>query len=246
MNFIEHVHEPRRLLLVWQGPEGSSRTRHTIAELVRVADDRVRFHYLCDSDDFKTAQAEGFVNFPAFRKLDQDYDLGIVETFMRRLPPSSRGDYAQYLEQFRLRPETVVSDFGLLGYTGAKLPSDGFSLINPLDDVVGSCDVLVEVAGFRHTSELPVDALREGDLADFAPEPGNIHDTNALAIRAHGRKIGYVPRQQAVAICNWQRAAALQAHIERVNGRPERPLIYLFVRARGVGAMAPPHRRSGG
>lgn len=240
MNFIEHVHEPRRLLLVWQG---SSRNRYAVAELFRAPDDRVQFRYLLDTPELAAAQMEGFINFPAFRKLEQTYDLGVVETFMRRLPPRSRGDYAQYLEQFRLRPEMAISDFALLAYTGAKLPSDGFSILNPLEDVTGACDVLLEVAGFRYSAELPIEDLQLDEAAQFLPESGNPHDPNAIAIYVRGGKIGYVPRQQTAAIRRWLNNSALEARVERINGGSERPLVYLFLRARQLGVQRTPTPR---
>lgn len=233
MNFIEHVLEPKRLLLVWQGPEGSSRRmRYAVAELARQGDGQVRFEYLVNTDDFKNACAEGFINFPAFRKVDQSYELGVVDTFIRRLPPPSRGDYAQYLEQFRLRPDTKISDFALLAYTGAKLPSDGFSIINPLAQVDSEGEVLLEVAGFRHVSRIPLASLHPGIPVQFAPEPDNAFDPGAVAILVRDEKIGYVPRQQARGIREQLANGSLSAQIERLNGSPERPLVFLFVALR--------------
>ncbi|GMU69191.1 MAG: hypothetical protein AMXMBFR37_15230 [Steroidobacteraceae bacterium] len=229
MKFIEHILEPKRLLLVWQGPEGSSRLRHTVAELVRQNDGQVRFRYLTDTSDFREAREEGFVSFPAFRKIDQTYDLGVVDTFSRRLPPRTRGDYARYLEQFRLRPESVVSDFALLAYTGAKLPSDGFSIIDPLEDVSRAGELLIEVAGFRHASEISLGALPFGDDVRFVPEPDNPRDPDAVAVMVRDQKIGYVPRQQARAVRALSGAGLLRAHIERVNGSAERPLVFVFM-----------------
>lgn len=228
MNFIEHILEPKRLLLVWQGSEGSSRTRHTVAELLRQGDKPVRLRYLTGTQDFDSACEEGFTNFPAFRKVDQTYDLGVEETFMRRLPPRSRGDYGQYLEQFRLRPGIRISDFALLAYTGAKLPGDGFSIISPLEDVVGSCEILLEVAGFRYSSQLSITDIQPGETVMFEPEANNPSDLNSVAILVRGQKIGYVPRQQAPAIRRQSEAVSLSAQVERVNGRTDRPLVYLF------------------
>lgn len=233
MNFIEHVLEPKRLLLVWQAPEGSSRrSRYAVAELVRQGDEQVRFQYLVDTPDFKSACAEGFVNFPAFRKVEQSYDLGVADTFIRRLPPPTRGDYAQYLEQFRLRPDTKISEFALLAYTGAKLPSDGFSIINPLDRVDVEGELLIEVAGFRHASQVPMESLRPGVFVQFAPEPTNAYDADALAVLVRGQKIGYVPRQQARAVREQYEGGSISAQIERLNGSSERPLVYLFAAIR--------------
>jgi len=239
MNFIEHVLEPNRLLLVWQGPEGSSRARHSVAELVRQGEGQVRFRYFADTADFRGACAEGFVNFPAFRKIEQTYDLGVVDTFIRRLPPRSRGDYAKYLEQFRLRPETTISDFALLAYTGAKLPSDGFSIVNPLDGVNESGELLIEVAGFRHAAKVPLENLHPGEAVQFVPEPDNAFDPDALAVVVRAQRIGYVPKQQACAVRALYEAGSLQAQIERINGSAERPLVFLFVVVRAVANMQP-------
>lgn len=234
MNYIEHVHEPRRLLLVWQRSEedGAARVRRAVAELLRDSAERVQFRYLTDTPDFEAAKSEGFINFVAFRKLHATYDLGVVETFMRRLPPRSRGDYAQYLEQFRLRPETLISDFALLGYTGAKLPSDGFSILDPLEDVGECCDVLLEVAGFRHVSPVGPQLLCVGEPVSLVIQPDNLHDPMAVAVEIRDQRIGYVPRQQAPAIRDLVATGEVEACIQRINGKPERPLIHLMARIR--------------
>lgn len=232
MNYIQYIHEPRRLLLVWQRPEedGAARVRRAVAELLRDSAGRVQLRYLTDTDDLDAAKQEGFISFPAFRKLNTTYDLGVVETFMRRLPPRSRGDYAQYLDQFRLRRETPISDFALLGYTGAKLPSDGFSILDPLEDVGDACDVLMEVAGFRHVSAHPAESIALGAPAALVPQDNNLHDAAAVAVEIGGERVGYVPRQQASAIRRLLATADIQAQVERINGRSGRPLVYLWVR----------------
>lgn len=232
MNYIDHVHEPERLLLIWQ-PAEQPRTRYAIAELRRPADgSRVVLRYLAEQQDFAAAVERGFIAFPAFPATDQTYDLGVIETFMRRLPPRSRGDYAQYLEQFRLRPETPISEMALLGCTGARLPSDGFSLIDPFDDVSAPCEALIRVAGFQYTSSIPRDALNIGASATLREEPDNPHDPCALAVHVDGVRIGYVARQQAVGLGRLARTGAIELTVERVNGQPDNPNIYLFARIR--------------
>lgn len=243
MNFIEHIREPRRLLLIWQAAEGK-RARHAVAELLRPEAGPVRLQYLTGTDDFEAARSEGFFSFPAFRKPAQVYDLGVVETFVRRLPPRSRGDYAQYLEKFRLHPETPISDFALLAYTGAKLPSDGFSVLDPLDDVQARCELLLEVAGFRHAAQVSREEIKIGDPARFVPEPNNPHDQKAVAVYLGAAKIGYIPRQQAPAVQRLVQEGAIEAVVERVNGQPERPLIYLFTRLQAEASINTPRRRA--
>ncbi|MES2883939.1 MAG: HIRAN domain-containing protein [Pseudomonadota bacterium] len=242
MNFIEHVHEPERLLLVWQGPEGSSRRRFEVAELLRAGEGQVRLKYLLDTECFHAARLEGFDIYPAFRKLEPTYDLGVVETFMRRLPPRKREDYPQYLEQFRLRPQTEISDFALLAYTGAKLPGDGFSIINPLSPLRGKAEVMIEVAGFRHAADMTLTELSLGQAVTFVTEDGNIKDPNAVAIYADGRKVGFVPRQQTEAVRALMRHSGITAQIERINGSTERPLVYLLARLDGDASFAAQRR----
>lgn len=230
MTFIDHIREPQQLLLVWQGPEGTSRTRHTVGELTREPGETVRLRYLTDTEEFRAAENEGFLSFPAFRKTRQTYSLGVIETFMRRLPPRSRGDYAEYLKQFRLKPQAPISDFALLGYTGAKLPSDGFSLIDPLVDVTSPCEVMLEVAGVRYRQSAVTTPVKLHDAISFQPEPDNPYDPHAVAIYAKERKIGYVPRQQAAAINEMAKNQMVHARIERLNGGTQQPMIYLFTR----------------
>jgi hypothetical protein len=243
VNYIEHVREPCRLLLVWQAADGK-RARHAVAELLRPETGPVRLRYLTGTTDFEAARAEGFFNFPAFRKPAQTYDLGVVETFMRRLPPRTRGDYAQYLEKFRLRPQTPISDFALLAYTGAKLPSDGFSILDPLDDVKTPCEVLLEVAGFRHVARVSPTEIPVGHAVRFVSEPDNAEDPKAVAVYLGEARIGYVPRQQAPAVERLVREGAIEATVERVNGQPERALIYLFTQLQAAASVNTPQRRA--
>ncbi|MCK9488493.1 MAG: hypothetical protein M0Q42_03665 [Xanthomonadales bacterium] len=66
MNFVEHVNEPFRLLLVWQAPQGA-RTRRAVAEIVRPsASAPARLRYLVGTADIDAAKSAGFVCFPAF------------------------------------------------------------------------------------------------------------------------------------------------------------------------------------
>ncbi len=116
---------------------------------VRLADGAVSFRYLTDTEDFRRARDLGFVSYPAFRKLDREYTEGVMAAFQRRVPPRSRGDFSQYLELLRLRASVNLSELGLLAYSAARLPTDGFSLVWPLTEVSAPGEVLLEVAGFR-------------------------------------------------------------------------------------------------
>lgn len=230
MNRIEHIINPNRLLLVWQAPDGKSRVRHIVGELFQRKDEVV-FRYLPDTEEFQNASAEGFVCYPAFRKIGQEYTKGVLDSFLRRLPSRKRGDFDKYLEQWRLAPNVEISDFALLGHTGAKLPNDGFSLINPFDGIDPPHEFYIEVAGFRYYQEnISIDDIAVGMEVVFISEPDNEYDSNAVIIEVLGKKIGYVNKAQSQAFSHWLKNCSIDAWIARKNGTGERPLIYIFGR----------------
>lgn len=232
MNRIQHLIEPRRLLLSWQRPMAGKerRVRRIVGEIERV-DNGAVFRYLTGRPDFAEAQQEGFRGFPAFGlgKVDE-FRSGVLEAFMRRLPPRKREDFAEYLAQYRLPEDFNGSDMALLAYTGAKLPGDGFELVPDLGSSDPPIELVLEVAGFRH-QDVAVAGLAVGDAVRFVPEPGNEHDPEAIAIHhnAHSR-IGYVPRPYCRAMAGWLASHRIEATIDRLNGKPERPLVFLFVK----------------
>jgi hypothetical protein len=230
VNLIKHVTDPDRLLLVWQAPEeGKSRTRFVVGEL-RQHEGQVVFRYLLDTDEFKKACAEGFVCYPAFRKTSQEYTQGVLDSFLRRLPPRKRGDFAKYLEQWRLAPNVEISDFALLGHTGAKLPNDGFALINPFYNAEPPFEFYIEVAGFRHQPNISIDDISVGMNAVFIAEPDNEHNHDAVRIEVAGKKIGYVSDAQCKAFNSWLGRYSINASVERINGTIDRPLVYIYGR----------------
>ena len=229
---IEHLVEPERLFLVWQSPDLSGdRTRRVVGGLRKSAGGCVELRYLTETDDFRAARSEGFEGYPAF-PLDRDQPFpNVLNVLLRRLPPSSRSDYSRYLESLCLSPDSSVSPFALLGYSGAMLPSDSFSVAHPFDDAPVPCEFLLEVAGVRHywSDEQPVAV---GAAAHFVPEPTNPRDPLAVRIDSDSRCIGYVARPQTRAVQDWLNHAEISAEVHRVNGIPERRRILLFVRVR--------------
>ncbi|WP_347985743.1 HIRAN domain-containing protein [Methylomonas sp. AM2-LC] len=228
MNFINHILQPSRLLLVWQSPEGKSRKRFVVGEVCAVEETYV-FRYLPNTVDFFNAQNEGFMGYPAFRKYSQEYQEGVLDTFLRRVPPRKRGDFHKYLEQWRLAADINISDFALLGHTGAKLPNDGFSLINPFDGINAPYQFYIEVAGFRYYREsISLNDITIGTAVNFVLEPENDIDPNAVRIETLAGKFGYVNKVQCLAFNRWLKSSTITAWIERINGTDERPLIYIL------------------
>ena len=92
MNYIEHIREPKKLLLCWQAPSGPDRRRHIIAELYHL-NDKYFFRYLKDTEDFKRAKNLGCAMYPSFKADKQEYTDGVLEAFIGRIPPRSRNDF---------------------------------------------------------------------------------------------------------------------------------------------------------
>lgn len=229
IRFIDHIVEPDRLLLSWQPPAGSvDRMRRFVAVLYRRHDDADLF-YLRDNEDFQEACKLGFTEYPGF-SIDQDH-RNVLAAFMGRLPPRKRTDFARYLESFRIRPDAQISDFALLGYSGAKLPDDDFVVVHPFDSAEPSFELMLPIQGYRYYREgLPLEQLKIGLPARFEKEPENAQDPQAIRILINDKKGGYVSRGLTRQFQIWMDSGyTLDATIERINGGPERPLIYLFV-----------------
>jgi len=229
MRQIEHVAEPSRLWVSWQPPETESgpRRRRIVAEIV-VKQGEPIFRYLNQTRDYQLAKAEGFQGYPAFNRAIDEHRHGVMAAFMRRLPSRKRRDFTEYLEKYRLPVDFEASDMALLGYTGAKLPGDGFELCPDFTEAPLPLETIVEIAGFRH-QHIDVSDLDVGDEVQFVPEPQNDVDADAIAIHHRGRRIGYVPIPMLSAVHRWMKVGHIDAHIDRLNGKPERPLVFLFL-----------------
>lgn len=231
MNRIQHIIEPERLWLIWQPGEsdGQSRRRHLVGEIVR-SENNVTFRYLESTVDFESAKKLGFLGYPAFKLNAPEHNIGVLDAFLRRIPPRSRDDFEEYLERSRLPSGFSGSDFALLGYTGAKLPGDGFELCADLAEADSPFEIILEIAGFRHNTEIKKEDLVMGDPIEFLMDPLNAHDSNAIAVKMNGKMLGFVGRQYANQFHRWyDRNLSVAGIIERINGTPERPLVYLFV-----------------
>lgn len=121
----QNLIEPTTLLLSWQAK--TAKERYLVAKIEREKDN-YRFIYLTDTAEFETSIKQGFCGYPAFSLKNKLHTNNVLDTFLRRLPPKTRGDYHHYLLQHGLPSPFPYSDFALLGYTGAKSPADGFVL----------------------------------------------------------------------------------------------------------------------
>jgi len=219
------------LLLTWQPSDEASpdRTRRVVASLTPDVDGRVTFQYLDNTPDFKHATSAGFEGHPAFNAKSSPITNGVLETFLKRLPPRKREDFSDFLAMHRLPDPFKFSDLALLGYTGARLPSDGFALVPVFPDNVEQCDFILEVAGFRHEPDASTTALGLGDNVQFHEEENNPYDPGAIAIFHKGMRIGFVNRILKSQISKWMHNCRLSGIIDRINGKPSRPLVYVRI-----------------
>lgn len=235
MNPLRHIVEPVGLLLTWQpkDEQATSRTRRVVGE-VRLNNDGVaEFCYLKGTADFDCAKENGFQGYPAFTpNSDTPSTTGVLESFLRRLPPRKRDDFSEFLALHRLPFPFNNSDFALLGYTGARLPSDGFSLVPIFPENSAPCDFLLEVAGFRHAEGAAISNLAVGDEVSFAIDSTNPVEQDAIGVYHSGIRIGYVNRALKDTFSTWMKNRIVKAAIERLNGKPERPLVYVRIEVR--------------
>lgn len=174
-------------------------------------------------------KALGYQGYPGYR-LGRIHDA-VLPSLMRRLPPRIRPDFEEYKEQFRIPKTLNVSDVELLALTEAKLPSDGFSVVDPLNVEAQANDLLLEVAGFRYYANV-AQPLMVSQSAELIPEPENQYDTNAIKICVSGLKIGYINRLQAPTIGVWLRSRNVRVILERLNGKGNKPRAFVFIRVR--------------
>ncbi|HEY7811435.1 MAG TPA: HIRAN domain-containing protein [Allosphingosinicella sp.] len=237
MQQISRIVEPNKLKLVWQSVNGSDRTKYVVGELVR-ASNCVALYYSYNTADFLAAQKAGFQGHPAFDFRQPVHHHNVLEIFIKRVPPRNRLDFHQFLSKHRLAHFPSISDFALLGYSGARLPGDGFYLEIDFSLERPPLEFLMEVSGFRYYQGMHVQMeTLQGLPVQLLPEPHNPMDPNAVQLYAGAVKLGYVPRPQAASIRAWMPYHAISASIERIEGAPLRPQVYLFIRIASSAAL---------
>lgn len=246
-HWIRHPSEPKELILVWQAPSSvEDRLRWAVGR-VKAAPSGFVFDYL-EEEEFRALnegrnpqelQAAGYAGYPAFdvKKRSADgFRDHVIEALLRRLPPSTRSDFGDFLAYFRIPSDTKLSPLGLLAATEARLPGDGFSFIDPLDPMISTVDVVLEIAGFRHYAP-HASPIALGAQVTLSAETFNTHDPHAVAMSIGGAKVGYVNRLQAPSVRKWLEIRSVNGWISRLNGRPDAPRAFAFVEVR-------PHRSS--
>lgn len=228
MSQIAFAIEPNRLKLIWQS-SGENRKKFVVGELVR-SDQSISLSYFRLSNDFFEALRVGFAGHPAFDISYPVHHHNVIEVFSKRIPPRNRTDFIYYLQNHRLERFPNLSNFALLGYTGAYLPGDGFSFAIDFSYQNLPFQFLMEISGFRYYQgmSLGISDL-VGNSAFFIPEPENVHDSSAVKIYISGMHIGYVPRYYSSIMNYWMNYCDCYAVIEKVDGALSKPQVYLVM-----------------
>lgn len=233
MNQIKHIIEPTKLLLCWQTPiNNPDRTRRVIGELYK-ENNKIGFRYLTETSDYKEALKLGLREYEGL-PLSRDHHPQAFEVFKKRIPPRSRGDFNKYLNVLRLPVDRIneISDFALLGYSGARLPDDDYSIVNSFHAITPPVEFMLEISGFRHCEwKDNYEEVNIGDSITFESEPTNPTDSRAIKIIYNDKKMGYVSRVCLDSFHKWMTDSTVNvsAVIERKNGTQNLPRIFLFV-----------------
>lgn len=248
-NWITNIGEPERLILAWQAPdEFRDRTRFAVGELtcegvaVRLRYFRAtEFDTLNPGHSYEKLVSYGYKGYPGFPLSESQHSAGVLEAFMRRLPPRSRSDFAAYERHLRIKPGLSFSDFALLSLSEAYLPNDGFSVVDPLRPDVERRELVLEVAGFRYYAlKLGAAVPQPGDPVEIVPEIDNPYDPSAVAVIFADTKVGNINRLQAETFRIWAGQNRLRAVADRVIGRADRPRLFVYVEVHGLTAGGEP------
>lgn len=179
------------IYLTWK--KGVDLKRHIIG-MLKKENDNYSFSYL--QENLEVAKKDGFLNYPAFDKLDQVYSENVLEVFNRRLINPTRPDYDKFLSYWSAM-EYKGNVFALLGLTGAKLLTDNFEFIAPHNESPAVFYTNISWLSAA-TNEVREEVRTTIDLNEINPhlllklDEENPHDKNAVAILYKQKTLGYL------------------------------------------------------
>lgn len=241
--WLEKIENPKSLVLAWEAPIScEDRTRWAIGELTQNEASNACFRYFRSDElalwnkgrGLSELTSCGFVGYPAFKFVAGDAWDGdaVLNAFIRRLPSARRPDYSRFLENFCLPEDTKISPYQLMSITELRSPNDGFSVIDPLSEDWGECDLVLEVVGSRHYDSATAPQRHKGEVVSLSRDADNPHDEHAVKVSLGSSTLGYINRLQAKTVACWLENRDVSANLVRVNGSPDRPRPYIFVRVR--------------
>jgi hypothetical protein len=84
----------------------------------------------------------------------------------------------------------------------------------------------------RHVRGTDLSDMSPGDEVQFSVDRENQMERDALFVTYNRKPLGYVNRALRNQVAHWAAAGHVSAHIERLNGKPERPLVYVRIEYR--------------
>ena len=221
---ISNIVKSRFLYLIWKNEKSS---KHFIVG--KLYEDR--FEYL-DKDSLKESIDNGFEGVPAF-DLDKKSHENALKVFMRRLPPKNRTDYDKFLSLYgldiNLDSVKSISDFELLGYTGAYVSGNSFHLTNPFIDIEAPFEFVFRASAFNQYSKNLEDHLEINSQLSLKLERDNIFDNRAIQIVYKDIHIAYIPRGLIDSFHFWlKRDYKINLYTYRINGSSSYQYLYVF------------------
>lgn len=235
MTYITNIIEPAKLWLMWRDST-PQRKRHKVGMLTKDT-----FQYVSEAE-LESAKKAGFREYPVFpMKKDNDFLYSNpLLTFISRCPPKSRPDYNVYLKCFGLNPDSTdvqnISDFALLGYTGAFLHDNPFTLVNDYADREDAFDFILHVsrskdsyfAKHKYTDDIKTRLLQKE--ISFEPE-NHPMDSSAVKVNIDGNHLGYVQTGLTHSLRKWLETGRIEkTAITKLNGDASHPNVYAYVK----------------
>jgi len=180
------------LYLIWK--DSNTRRQFIVGELSK--NGQFEFRYV---EEVEQAIECGFKPLVCFPNVSKVYVSDrLFSVFSSRLPDKKRKDMNKILEKYRLKE---YDEYALLKRSGARLPIDSLSFIDPIFDLDQPFCRSFYVAGVRHylnckgqECEL-LNIVTRGDEVKLQMEEGNSYDEHAVQILTLSDElIGYVPR----------------------------------------------------
>lgn len=218
------LHEYPTLFVSWRSPQ--TRLIHPVGRLaLDAATHRYEFRYIAS---VYKARNDGFTPFPEFPALDAVYrSTQLFPLFANRVMPASRPGYSTFLQTLGL-PADSAHPMAILARTGGRRETDQIELFPlPMLEAASGCYIThCLLRSIRYMVQPLVEErvarLQVGEQLFVMPDPQNLVDPNAIAVRtADNVMIGYLPAYLTTDLRLLQNDCKyLHVHVERVNPPP--------------------------
>lgn len=220
----------KNLFLAWQDPE--SRAWFPIGRL-SVENSSYRFVYIQGVKEAQ--QRSGFQPLEAFPSFEQIYEsCDLFPLFSNRLPPSSRTDYANFVDYLNL-PPSEKDPVVILGRSSGERMTDTMQVFpEPEQSANGLYVTRFFANGINHLPESAlhrIEQLRAGERLLLMKDIQNTYEGTALLLRTNAESagdlhiVGYCPRylldDTATIIDKCSDVATMiRIEVERINPPP--------------------------